>query len=86
MLAGKKMWPQGETLKAGSKQQDGGFPSSPNILKVPGVFSPIRVEGYRSVFSCQGWRLHNNEGPLYLLGLESAMESWKNSRQRICKK
>lgn len=37
------------------------------------VFSPVRVDG-----------LHNIEGPLYFLGLESLMESWKNSRPRIC--
>lgn len=37
-----------------------------------GVFSPVRVDG-----------LHDIEGPLYFLGLESAMESWKISRQRI---
>ena len=39
------------------------------------VFSPVRVDGLRNI-----------EGPLYFLGLESVMDSWKNSRQRICMK
>lgn len=34
------------------------------------VFSIVRVEG-----------LHNIEDPLYFPGLESALESWKNSQQ-----
>lgn len=65
----------GGKLKAWSKQSKMGSPHPPNILKVPGMFSTVRVEG-----------LHNIEGNLNFPRLESETESWKNDRQRIGRK